>query len=82
MKEKFVDVAEFDNYTIFKRKNLYNEDDVEFQNLPEENLILTTWINDMGIKQNIFEVRSFNGDTSFRTKFSSSIMRHCSRKSS
>lgn len=56
MKEKLADVAEFDNYTMFKRKNIYNEDDKEFQGLPEENMIVVSWINDMGQPQNFFDV--------------------------
>jgi hypothetical protein len=31
-----------------KRNNNYNEDEVEIQNLPEENLIVASWINDLG----------------------------------
>jgi hypothetical protein len=33
---------------LFKRKNNYNEDDGDFQQLPEENIIVATWINDLG----------------------------------
>ncbi len=35
-------------YNWFKRKNAYNEDDVEYTNLPEDNMIVATWMNDMG----------------------------------
>ncbi len=28
--------------------NKYNEDELEIQNLPEENLIVASWINDFG----------------------------------
>jgi hypothetical protein len=31
-----------------KRKNAFNEDDVDYTNLPEENMVVATWINDMG----------------------------------
>jgi hypothetical protein len=31
-----------------KRNNNYNEDEVEIQNLAEENLIVASWINDLG----------------------------------
>ena len=40
---------------LFRRKNVYNEDDAEYTTLPEENMItnsclmiVATWINDMG----------------------------------
>ena len=76
MKEKLADVAEFDNYTMFKRKNIYNEDDKEFQGLPEENMIVVSWINDMGQSQNFFDVSL---KVLFRrTSCSFSIMKPCS----
>ena len=42
---------------MIKRKNVYNEDDVDFTNLPEENMIVATWINDMGNNVKEFDVR-------------------------
>ena len=42
-----------------KRNNKYNEDEVDIQNLPEENLIVASWINDLGTQQQEFEVSAF-----------------------
>ncbi len=43
-------------YNWFKRKNAYNEDDVDYTNLPEENMVVATWINDMGNSHKEFDV--------------------------
>lgn len=56
LKKKLAEVAEFDQYNLFKRKNIYNEDDTEFPTLPEENMIVATWINDLGNNHQEFDV--------------------------
>jgi hypothetical protein len=38
---------------------MYNEDDVEFTNLPEENMVVCSWINDMGAGHKEYDVRPF-----------------------
>lgn len=39
-----------------KRNNKYNEDELDIQNLPEENLIVASWINELGQQQKEFDV--------------------------
>lgn len=65
------------NYNWIKRKNAYNEDDVDYTNLPEENMIVATWINDMGNNLKEFDV-SLNPCFSsvFRTRSCSLTMKH------
>jgi hypothetical protein len=41
-------MQDLNQYNLFKRKNNYNEDDGDFGQLPEENMIVATWINDLG----------------------------------
>ena len=48
VKNKLNQMQEFNQYNLFKRKNNYNEDDGDFGQLPEENMIVATWINDLG----------------------------------
>ena len=56
-KNKPGDLNEFDQFTLFKRKNNYNEeDDVDIQDVPEENIIVATWINDLGNNHKEFDV--------------------------
>ena len=47
-------------YNWIKRKNAYNEDDVEYSNLPEENMIVASWIDDMGNNHKEFDVSLTN----------------------
>ena len=46
-----------DQFALLKRKNIYNEDEVENNSLPEENMVLATWINDLGNNHKEFDVR-------------------------
>ncbi len=46
-------------YNWIKRNNKYNEDELDIQNLPEENLIVASWINDFGQQQKEFDVSTF-----------------------
>jgi hypothetical protein len=43
-------------FNLIKRKNAYNEDEVEYTNLPDENMVVATWINDMGNNHIEFDV--------------------------
>ena len=45
-----------EEFNLFNRKNKYNEVDVEFQDLPEENMVLASWPNDLGNTQQEFDV--------------------------
>jgi hypothetical protein len=46
-----------EQFNLMKRKNAYNEGEQDYQNLPEENMVVMTWINDMGNVQREFDVR-------------------------
>ena len=46
--EKGATATQNNKQNLFRRKNVYNEDDAEYSTLPEENMIVATWINDMG----------------------------------
>ena len=37
---------------------MYNEDDVEFTDLPEDNMVVCSWINDMGAGHKEYDVRA------------------------
>ena len=54
--EKGATATQNNKQNLFRRKNVYNEDDAEYSTLPEENMIVATWINDMGSNHQEFEV--------------------------
>jgi hypothetical protein len=41
---------------MLKRKNLYNEDDPDPEDVQEQNMIVCTWLNDLGSNLKEFDV--------------------------
>jgi hypothetical protein len=48
-----------EEYQWLRRKNNYNEEEENEVALDEDNLVVSTWINDLGKTQNEFDVSNF-----------------------
>lgn len=48
-----------EEYQWLRRKNNYNEEEENEVALDEDNLVVTSWINDLGKTQNEFDVSNF-----------------------